>query len=142
MDSLETLDADFNQDDFLNEKSRYYLNIAGSWAKVISVIQIIFLCFISFLVFIGIINALESDSVDGSINSIISIGIWICFWLIAINLFRFGDKIKRAIRDNNYESYIGAFKALKNFMLFAGIVTIILTFFFLLSFRFSTTYYL
>ena len=141
MEPLQPLDAEFTQDEIMNERSRYYLKIAAGWAKFIAIVQVVVWALYSFIFLLSIFETTGagSDVISLAVGLLILIGLWI----MTASLLNFSNKIQTAIRLGDRDFYVTAFKNLRNFFLVAGIFTILFVIFFVFAFVFgiSTAFY-
>lgn len=112
----------------VTQQAQDFLRTAGGWGLFLSIVGFL-ACGLGLIGSLGMFaagaNAMGEIGVPvGTMGIIFLIGTLVML-LPVIYLFKFSMGVRQAVTDNNTESITKAFKSLKNYFLWAGILTIV-----------------
>ena len=131
--STDETSASSNRELVLENETVLYLLETSRWANLLSIVGFIG---VGFLLIFGLLVGTLMNNINAPVFSSFSSGLVSAFYLLlavvyimpVLYLFRFASRMKFAIQEMNQEALNGAFKNMKSFFRFLGIMTIAILF--------------
>jgi len=137
---MDTLDQSISDNSFLNEKSKQFLSETAKWTKFISIIGFIG---IGLMVIASLFMGTYMSGFGGQspfppiLITIVYIAMAALYSFPVLYLYRFSDKMKNALANEDEDGYTSAFENLKSHYKVIGILTAVFLGLYVLSILFG-----